>query len=286
MKKSSVLAGVLAILVLVVLAPLSSLSKTTSENADTVVLTSANLLTLTSEVSGESVGVLISRATELDSKNKSGKPLYLYLNTPGGSIQSGLELIEALKGLGRPINTITSFAASMGFQIAQNLDTRYIIKNGILMSHRAAGQMQGSFGGPSPSQMESRYHLWLQRTIELDETTVSRTNGKQTLESYQNAYANELWLTGTQAVAGGYADRVIKVKCDSTLSGVSQHSVEYLGAQISYDLSDCPINTSPINIRIGQITGPMTSEYLDHIKGEFLTSYMGKMNDHQVVDSF
>lgn len=247
----------LVILGLVTLLPASSSSS--DMKSDSVILSKDNVIVLNTEVDGESTSAIISKAKALDlalsglkekySGNK--QPLYVFLNTPGGSIQAGLEMIEALNGLGRPVNTITLFAASMGFQIAQNLGERLILKNGVLMSHRAAGEFTGQFGGQSPSQVESRYALWKSRLDELDAQTVSRTGGKQTIASYQKQYASEMWLTGNQSVAQGYADKVVTVKCDKSLDGVSTHTLSFMGIPIEYDLDNCPINTSPMNIRVG-----------------------------------
>ena len=252
---------------------------------ETVVLSSSNVLILNSEVNGESTSAIIAGAKKLDNALNAGigklvtnnKPLYLFLNTPGGSIQSGLELIEALKGIGRPVNTITLFAASMGFQIAQNLDERLILKNGVLMSHHAAGEFAGSFGGIQPSQVDNRYKLWLDRVRELDEQTVKRTNGKQTYDSYTKEYDKEMWLTGTKSVEEGYADRIVAVKCDSTLSGATTKHANFLGFDIAYDLDNCPLNTSPMNIRISQLEGKaLSNELLNEVKNKFMSQFENK----------
>lgn len=254
-----------------------SAASTKKANENVVVLTSGNTLVLNSEVNGDSVGALIMKAKALDSKLSSGKPLYLYLNSPGGSIQSGLELIEVLKGLGRPVHTVSAFSASMSFQISQNLDTRYILKSGILMSHRAAGQFSGSFGGTNPSQLDQRMHVFVQMTKEMDEQTVKRTNGKQTLKSYQEAYANEMWLTGQEAVAGGYADEVTNVKCDKSLSGTTKHQVDFLGMSFEYEIDNCPINSSPLNVKVAGST-VFTEEYVKIVKEQFISNYQLKAN--------
>lgn len=276
------------------LIPLSSLSKNTTP--DTVILSKENTLVLDAEVNGESTSAVIAKAYELDDALNAGagrllpnsKPLYLFLNTPGGSIQAGLEMIEALKGLGRPVNTITLFAASMGFQIAQNLNERLILKNGVLMSHHAAGEFSGSFGGVNPSQLDSRYQFWLDRIKELDEQTVSRTNGKQTYESYTKEYDHETWLTGTKSVTRGYADRVISVKCDLSLKGFTTRHLEFLGMVIEYDMDNCPINTTPMNVRIagsGQKTSSVvTAELFAEVKTKFLSSFYNKQK--QVVPMY
>lgn len=258
------------------LASTISLSSAKDTNSGVVVLSESNTIVLNTQVDGESTGKVISEAKSLDAKLRGvresfGKkaPIYIFLNTPGGSIQAGLEMIEALKGIGRPVHTITLFAASMGFQIAQNLDNRYIIKNGVLMSHRAKGGFEGEFGGQAPSQIDSRYALWKSRLDELDNQTVSRTKNKQTLASYQKQYASEMWLTGTQSVDQGYADEVIAVKCDSSLAGTEAHDILFLGAiPVHYELDKCPINTSPLNIRVGFVTN--TKGYMN--EAEFLAA--------------
>lgn len=226
-----------------------------------IILSEENSLVLDKDFSGDSVSALIERAREIDSKVPSTNPIYLFLYTPGGSIQAGLELYEAFKGLNRPVHTITLFAASMGFQTVQQLGKRYILKNGVLMSHKAKGQIYGEFGD-QVSQMDSRYGLWLEIIKELDEDTVRRTNGKQSLKSYRAAYENELWLLGQRAVDQGYADEVISVKCDSTMAGTRSSTSNFFGLNVVANFSKCPINTTVISTTVNLETtqGIMTIE--------------------------
>ena len=287
---NKLIAGLVIILGLV-LFPKLSVSKGTAP--DTIVLGQDNVLIINGEINGDTAGQAIAKAKELDlhlsvglvGKYRSKKPIYVFLNTPGGSIQSGLEMIEAFKGLGRPINTVTLFAASMGFQLVQNLDDRLILKNGVLMSHHAFGQSEGEFGGQAPTQMDNRNQLWLDRVRELDEQTVKRTNGKQTYESYTKQYDHETWLTGTKSVQQGYADRIVTVRCDSTLTGVTTHHVNFLGMDIQYDLDNCPLNTSPQNVRVAAPDGKaVTNEIAADIKNRFQTSYLNK--ERQVIPMY
>jgi ATP-dependent Clp protease protease subunit len=290
MKMNKILVGLLVALILVLIPRVSTSKDGDSEN---IVLSKNNILLLNSEVNGESVSQLISRAKELDNhltskifaERQPKKPLYLFINTPGGGIEAGLELIEALKGIGRPINTITLFSASMGFQLVQNLDDRLILKNGVLMSHHAAGEFVGSFGGVQPSQVDNRYKFWLDRIRELDEQTVKRTNGKQTYDSYIKEYDKEMWLTGSKSVSEGYADRIVTVKCDSTLNGTTTKKVQFMGFEISYDSDNCPINTSPINVSVAQPANKvLPSELVDKIKSEFMSQFENKQK--QVIPMY
>lgn len=258
----------------------ASFSSAQAKEKDVVTLTADNTLLLNGAVDGDSVGEILEKAQKLDKaesttrvlgvlkRTSAPEPIYLFLNTPGGSIQSGMELVEGLNGLHRPVYTITSFSASMGMQIAQSLEgERLILKHGIMMSHQGIGEFQGQFGGLEPSQAYNRYRIWVQRMKEMDQQTVERSKGKQTLESYQKAYNHELWVTGSEAVAQGYADRLVKIRCDKTLSGATSHTIQFMGLPITYDTDDCPINTSPHNIRIELSTnyGPIVlAEFKKH----------------------
>ena len=227
-------------------------------------LTKDNTAVLFGVVDSTSVSDVMQQIQKLDSSLKSGYPINLVLYTPGGSIQDGLELIEYLKSVNRPINTVTVFAASMGFQIAQNLGKRYILQNGVLMSHKAAGGFEGEFGDGN-SQIDSRYGLWMDRILEMDQQTVARTGGKQTLKSYRSAYQNELWLTGAKATAGGYADQVIAATCDKSLDTNRTQHIDFMGIGINIVYSGCPLNTNPLSIEIELPTNKGMMKHADFL---------------------
>lgn len=211
-------------------------------------MTKDNTLVLDDAFDGSSVSKLLVQAKEMDASLKSGYPIYLFLNTPGGEIQYGLELVEGLKGINRPIHTVTLFAASMGWQLVQHLGERYVLKYGVLMSHKARGQFSGEFGGGG-SQIDARYGLWLKRINLMDEQTVKRTNGKKTLKQYRSEYDNELWVSGEEAVANGYADEVVSIKCSSDLSGTKEKIINFFGMRFELEMSECPIITYPTAVK-------------------------------------
>jgi ATP-dependent Clp protease protease subunit len=215
---------------------------TLAESRDeTVVLTSKNVLILDSEVNESSTAKIMQEALELDANLPANKPLYLVMETPGGSVDSGLALITTLKGLGRPVHTITMFAASMGFQIAQNLNDRLILPDGVLMSHHARGGIQGEFGGAKGSQIEKRMKMMTDLIERMDKQTVVRTKGKKTLEQYQSEYENELWALSESAVQNGYADRVVIPKCAKDLSGTKDKEISFFGMKVNLVVSKCPL---------------------------------------------
>jgi len=282
MNKVSKVLLIAALVVGFIFVPKNSVSSTENSGTQLITISKNNTIVLNSEINGESVAAVISKAKELDAglggvkeKITGKRPLYLFLFSPGGSIQAGLELIEALKGLGRPVHTITLFAASMAFQLVQQLDDRYILRYGVLMSHHAMGQAEGEFGGSVKSQMENRQQLWLDRVKELDEQTVKRTNGKQSYESYTKQYDHEMWLTGSVSTEQGYADKIVAVKCDPSLTGVTTHHVNFMGLDIAYDLDNCPLNTGAMNARVGlaNANDKVSSATEEAIKQQFIVHY-------------
>lgn len=247
---------------------LYSCSASQANTDGTIILQANNTITLNDEFNDLTVANLLEQAYSLDRTLKAGTPIYLVLNSPGGSITAGMDLIQNLKALKRPVHTITLFAASMGFQTVQGLGTRYVVQYGELMSHRAfaSGGFSGEFGGQEPSQITSRYQSWIEKLKELDLVTVARTKGKQTLESYQKAYATELWTTGQSAVNSGYADQVIQPKCGESLSGTKTTIMYYMGLEIKVKMSNCPLITGPLEFEMFIPTRIGLMSYKEFIK--------------------
>jgi ATP-dependent Clp protease protease subunit len=210
--------------------------------SNTINLTIDNTVTLNGPVNDKSVQGIQLKAKKLDATLKSGYPIYLVLNTPGGSIQAGLELIEFLRSLNRPVHTITIFAASMGWQISQHLGNRYILNYGVLMSHKASGGFSGEF----PGQLDNRRNFWGRRLYQMDIVTVKRTRGKQTMKSYLAAYENELWVGGTDAVKLGYSDKVVKMNCSKELAQSRENiTIMSFFGEFKLEFSGCPTVTGP-----------------------------------------
>ena len=239
-------------------------------SAPTVKLTLDNTISLNGPVDESSVQAVQLKAKKLDLALKSGYPIYLVLNTPGGSIQAGLELIEFLNSLNRPVHTVTIFAASMGWQIAQHLGNRYVLNYGVLMSHKASGGFRGEF----PGQIDSRYGFWLGRINQMDMQTVKRTKGKQSVKSYRSQYENELWRGGPDAVKEGYADRVVKMSCSKELSLTNEEvAIQTFFGDIVLTFSGCPSITGPTGVvaKLRTNQGMMTLKDFNDKGGVFST---------------
>lgn len=216
-----------------------------------IVLTKDNQVTLNNEFNGETVSKLIAEAKSLDARLPSGDALYLVLNSPGGEIDAGLELIENLKNLNRPVHTISIFSASMGFQTVQGLGQRLVTANGTLMSHKA----RGGFSGEFPGQLDSRYSYYLKRITRMDQLAADRSGGKLTLASYRDLIENEYWCDGQDCVNQGLADKVVTASCDKSLEGTHKELLAefyFMGMaiQIVAEQDNCPVNTNALKYEV------------------------------------
>lgn len=180
---------------------------------------------------------------------KPGKVIYITSYTPGGSISAGQLFFDTLRGLPCTFHTITVFAASMGYQMAQNLGKRYILPSGTLMSHRGSvGGLGGEIGGELDSILRN-----IKRTIKEMETTASNRVGIS-LEKYREAIRDELWMTAEEAVESNHADEVVTVRCTKSLLGSYIEKVNTLFGSLDVEFSRCPIIVAPLSVKGSNVT--------------------------------
>lgn len=230
---------------IVFLALLLSISNCFSKE---IILTKDNTAVMRGPVTSESVAEVMSKLSELNKKGESSDPIYLVLQTPGGSVISGLNLIEYMNSLRRPVHSVANFAASMGFHILQNSPKRYITKYGTIMSHRASGGFQGDI----PQQVKSRFKHITDLLEKMDEQVISRTNGKFDKKSYSELIRDEYWSVGSNAIDDNFADEVVNLKCDASLDGSLTTTVFTPFGPIQATFANCPLITEPLGASAGQ----------------------------------
>lgn len=232
----------------------------TGEHDTKLTLNKNNTLTLNAPFVFEVTNKLAHEALKLDAKLPAGEPIYLVVNSPGGYINAGLELMNTLNSIDRPIHTITQRSASMGFQLVQNLGDRIILDYGTLMAHKASGGFQGEF----PGQLDSRARYWYERIKRLDIAVVERVK-KYTLKQYRELYDDEYWCEGQTCVDDGFADRVANVSCAKDMRGEvtkEEASLNFMGHTFSLMVtrSECPLVVGPLKEEI-YIDGKPASEF-------------------------
>lgn len=214
-------------------APKAKQEKITLSDKNTVLLGMPIFGTVVSEVQKE----LLEKSKKLKRK----EPIYLVLNTPGGSIQDGLRLIELAKSLPRPVHTISLFSASMGFIISQHLDDRLALDSSVLMSHRAT---VGGIGGQVPGNFVSMANF-ITAYIQNVSRPVAIRSGR-TMEEYEKLIADDLWMNANQAKDLRFLDRIVTIECDDSLSDYHDPQTLELGFfAVTVQFHKCPLISEP-----------------------------------------
>jgi ATP-dependent Clp protease, protease subunit len=230
-----------------------------------IILTEENTVSFNQPVRDLYVAKKQEEIIKKSAKLPLSKPLYLVLDTPGGSVIDGLLFIDTIKSLNRPIHTITIFAASMGYQIAQELGTRYILPSGTLMSHRGA---VSGLSGQVPGELNSRLSHLEELLSRMNVAAAKRTG--VSIKAYQDSIVNELWASGHQAVKTKQADAVVFVKCDKKLMDKTfEEEVSTFLGSIKVQYSACPLISAPVGFGLGSSFSPIQVQQVkQQIKNE------------------
>src|SRR3990167_5230303 len=85
-----------------------------------------SLVVLNTEITEVYMAAIKKRLMQLDAELPADQPIYLWIDSPGGDIIAGLDLISVMHSMRRPVHTVTKRAASMAFYIVQNANTRFM----------------------------------------------------------------------------------------------------------------------------------------------------------------
>ena len=236
---------------------LASMNKPKAENV--IVLKESNLLSLRVPVTRSSIAPIQKKAVNMSRELDEDEQVYFWLDTPGGEIYSGNELINTLRSIQRPVHTITNFAASMGYVFVQSLDKRYVVEEGVLMMHRPYVQFEGEF----PEQFTSRINDFSNSIAALDGRIAARI-GVPTME-YLNMTEHEYWVSGKRTVDVKMADKVVVVKCDKSLRGTTTEYFDTFFGKLSIKWNKCPLISAPESISLAD-DGVITTEKQDFLE--------------------
>ena len=148
--------------------------------------------------------LIIAQLLYLDHTD-SKKDVYLYINSPGGSVTAGLAIIDTMNFIKSDVSTIcVGIAASMGALILASgkKSKRFSLPNSEVMIHQVMG---GTEGQASDIAINAKHILRTKDT--LNKILATATNKK--IDQVEKDSDRDYWMTSDEAKKYGIIDEII-----------------------------------------------------------------------------
>ena len=160
------------------------------------------IIFLVGEINDTNASIVISELLFLD--NESNDDIYLYINSPGGSITAGMGIYDTMQFVNSNVITIgIGLCASMGAFLLACGDKRYILSNTEVMIHQPLGGAEGQ---------ATDIKIAAERIIKLKEklnSILAKRTGKTIKKIYQDTERDN-FLDAKEALEYGLVDAIIK----------------------------------------------------------------------------
>lgn len=157
---------------------------------------------LSGEINDASANIIISELLYLD--NIDHEDIYLYINSPGGSITSGMSIYDTMNFINSKVITIgLGMCASMAAFILSSGSKRFSLPNTEIMIHQPIGGAQGQ---------ATDIKIAAERIIKLKKklNQILAKNTKQTIEKITIDTERDNFLSAEEALKYGLIDQIIK----------------------------------------------------------------------------
>lgn len=160
---------------------------------------------LVGPVEDHTANLVVAQMLYLESENPD-KDIHLYVNTPGGTVNSGLAIYDTMQFIRPDVSTVCiGQAASMGAVILAGgaADKRFALPHSRIMIHQPWGGFQGQ---ATDVEIHAREILEMRERLN---QILSRHTGRE-LEVVKEDTERDNFMGGDQAVKYGIIDKVIE----------------------------------------------------------------------------
>ena len=167
------------------------------------------IIFLGEDVNPTSASLIIAQLLFLESEDPD-KEIFLYINSPGGSITDGMGIVDTMNYIKCPVSTIcVGLAASFGAVLLANGEKgkRYATPNSEILIHQPLIGGQG--GGISGQATEIKIHAdHMIRTREKLNKLLSEKTG-QSIETIERDTERDHYMTAQEALEYGLIDGIM-----------------------------------------------------------------------------
>jgi ATP-dependent Clp protease protease subunit len=175
------------------------------------------IIMLNSVVEDNMANLIVAQMLFLEAENPD-KDINLYINSPGGSVTSGLAIYDTMQFIKPDIKTIVmGQAASMGSFLAQAgaPGKRFVLPESRTMIHRVSSGTRGTSGSVHVQELQMEDAI---RSFEegkrlnqrLTELYVRHNSQGKTYDELFDTMKYDTFLSAEQAVENGFADKVVE----------------------------------------------------------------------------
>lgn len=160
------------------------------------------IILLTGEINDDLASIIVSQLLYLDSLNTD--PIWLYINSPGGSITSGMAIYDTICFITSKVNTICiGMAMSMAaFLLAATTGKRYALPHSEIMIHQPYGGMQGVV-----SDIDIQAKRLLRTKEQMNQLLAIHTG--QTIERITQDTERDYYMTSADALKYNLIDEIL-----------------------------------------------------------------------------
>lgn len=172
------------------------------------------IILLHDEVNSATASVVVAQLLYLEGQDPD-KDIFLYINSPGGSVTDGMAIYDTMQYIKCDVSTIcTGMAASMGaFLLSSGAKGKRIaLPNSEIMIHQPLISGGGISGQVTDIQIRSKY---LQRTKDRLNRILADNTGKD-YETICNDTERDNFMTAEEALEYGLIDKVYKSRSDNS----------------------------------------------------------------------
>ena len=172
------------------------------------------IIWLGSEVRDENANEIAAKLLLLAAEDAE-RDIFLYINSPGGSITAGMAIYDTMQFIPNDVVTVgIGMAASMGQLLltAGTKGKRYITPNARVLLH----QPHGGFGGTS-SDIQTQAQLIIDMKNRLATITAEATG--KTVEQVNADGDRDRWFSADEALEYGFVDHIRASASDVTGGG-------------------------------------------------------------------
>ena len=163
------------------------------------------IIMLSDEVNDVTASLVVAQMLFLEADDPD-KDIQLYINSPGGSITSGMAIYDTMQHVRPDVSTIcVGMAASMGaFLLASGAKgKRFALPNSTVMIHQPSGGARGQ-------ATDIRIHAeWILKTKDKLNKMLAEKTG-QPLEKIQQDVERDYFMDADEAKAYGLVDQIME----------------------------------------------------------------------------